>query len=591
LTPSREETRTTSPTAQDPARLPIVVAVTGHHDLLPEQMPALTEAVRGVLRRLSGRYPTTTLVLLTSLAAGAERMAARVAVEEKIEYRVPMPLPESEYRREFAAGDSEFDELLAGATAKHVVPDPEGPGALAGDVERRAHQRALVGAYAARVAHVFVALWNGKSMDVDTGRIVDFRLRGAPPKYLSRSSVLDAPETGPVYHVVAGRVSDPVTLHAPGSLRILISLDRTIEERNDPLGKLCRSIDAFNRDLERLDLSSLGEGLPIERLRTIASRLAVYFQKQFRRALRMLFVATAFAAITLAVFAHVLDPQLWLVYIYAGATCVAAYAFWLARRGRWQDRLLEYRMLDMGLRVQRMWDLAGLERSVADHYLRRQRSELDWIRDAIRTVHELDRAVRPFAPVDPELAIQAVREFVSAQGGFFAKSAQANEGEDAKFKRVSGAALLLSLVASAVMLVTVSVLVFRKIPIDASAPALSFFGLLARHLNLEDSASHELTRWMRDVPLMATAIFTIAAALFHEYTRRNAYHAQARRYQAMRDLYARAQSVLEESAREPLAERLSVARDIALEVGREALAENVEWGLTYRELPIELLRV
>ena len=37
-----------------------------------------------------------------------------------------------------------------------------------------------------------------------------------------------------------------------------------------------------------------------------------------------------------------------------------------------------------GLRVQFFWWLAGIHDSVADHYLRKQRGELDWIRQAIR---------------------------------------------------------------------------------------------------------------------------------------------------------------------------------------------------------------
>jgi len=39
---------------------------------------------------------------------------------------------------------------------------------------------------------------------------------------------------------------------------------------------------------------------------------------------------------------------------------------------------------DEGLRVQLFWNLAGLSDEVADHYLRQQRTELEWIRNAIR---------------------------------------------------------------------------------------------------------------------------------------------------------------------------------------------------------------
>ncbi len=554
-------------------RLPLVVAITGHHDLIPSQIPALTETVRGILRRLRARYPKTPLLLLTSLSVGAERIGARVACEENIAYRVPLPVPESEFRKQFdSAEDVEFVELLQKAQACQVVPDAGvDPGELE-EAPRRAHQRALVGAYMARVAHVFVALWNGKSTEVDTGRFVAFRLDGAPSEYLNRSSVLDAPETGPVYQVVAGRLSDATTLYEAGSLRILVAGNDTIDERADPLARLCASIEAFNADLETLDIAAL-KGLPIEKLRAIASRLAVGFQTRFSRALRQLFVFTGLAAVLFALFAHVFDHLLWIVYLYAAATGVAVRSFVVARRGRWQDRALEYRMLEMGLRIQRVWDLAGLGRSVADHYLRRQRSELDWIRDAIRTVHVLDRDARAGESFDAELAVAAVHDFVNGQHKYFVGAAAKNEATNARFERLSNVTLWLGGAASLFLIVSVSWLLFARADLDGGA------------------SDRWIVTWLRDVPIVAIALITIVAALLHEYPQRNAFHAQARRYLAMREVYERAQRVLEGTAGLPVAKRLSIAQEVALDIGREALGENVEWGMLHRELPIDLLRV
>ncbi len=571
-TPTLEEPRATGDVAGVQSHLPLVVTITGHHDLIPGQLPAISETVRGILQRLRASYPKTPLLLLTSLADGAERIGARIACEESIDYRVALPAPESEYRKQFdAEEDLEFGELLRKAQIAHVVPNHAAPVPL-DDAQRKAHYRELVGAYTARVAHVFIALWDGKSTEVDTGRIVKFRLQGTPPEYLGTTSALDAPETGPVYQVVSGRQSDPSTLYEPGSLRILIGGNETIEECNDPLARLCKSIEAFNADLDTLDTTAFG-GHPIEKLRAVASRLAVNFQTRFNRALKRLFISTAVAAIVFALFAHVLDHILWLVYLYAAATLVAVWSFFAARRGRWQDRALEYRMLDMGLRVQRVWDLAGLERSVADHYLRRQRSELDWIRDAIRTVHVLDRDARANDVFDAELAIQAVREFVNGQRKYFIKAAETNEKENSKYEWMSEYALWIGVAASIVLILSVTWLLIAGVD-----------------LNGADRLTPPV-EWLRDMPIAAIAILTIAAALLHEYPQRNAFHAQARRYSAMSEVYARAQKVLQDSADLELPKRLSVAQEIALDIGREALAENVEWGLMYRELPIDLLRV
>ena len=49
-----------------------------------------------------------------------------------------------------------------------------------------------------------------------------------------------------------------------------------------------------------------------------------------------------------------------------------------------QEKGQDYRALAEGLRVQMFWCLAGLGQSVPANYLQRQRSELDWVRAAIR---------------------------------------------------------------------------------------------------------------------------------------------------------------------------------------------------------------
>jgi len=103
--------------------LPIIVGVTGHRDLRPEDIPALESAVRGVFERFLTSYPTTPLVLLTPLAVGADRLAARVAIAMGIHFRVPLPMPEAEYRRDFSPEENaEFDALLAEADERFTMP-------------------------------------------------------------------------------------------------------------------------------------------------------------------------------------------------------------------------------------------------------------------------------------------------------------------------------------------------------------------------------------------------------------------------------------------------------------------------------------
>ena len=78
-----------------------------------------------------------------------------------------------------------------------------------------------------------------------------------------------------------------------------------------------------------------------------------------------------------------------------------------------------------------------------------------------------------------------------------------------------------------------------------------------------------------------------AAALFNDYLERRGFEEHARRYELMAGMYRRALAALDESQRPPL----EAARAVIAEVGHEALAENGDWLLMHRALPIELLQV
>ena len=147
--------------------LPLIVSVTGHRDLRADDVPALTVAVRGIFEQFRSKYPSTPLVLLTALASGADQLVARVAKSMGIAYRVPMPLPELEYRKDFKDADAAaFDELLAAAEERYFVGFVgDNAAGNVGDPDRRARQYAEAGAYMARISHVLIALWNGKPTD------------------------------------------------------------------------------------------------------------------------------------------------------------------------------------------------------------------------------------------------------------------------------------------------------------------------------------------------------------------------------------------------------------------------------------------
>src|SRR5271156_6749563 len=93
---------------------PLVIGVTGHRDLRPEDMEKLEVKVREILGELRARDCSTPLVLLSALAEGADRLAAGIALEIGARLVVPLPMPQDLYEQDFESphGLAGFRQLL-----------------------------------------------------------------------------------------------------------------------------------------------------------------------------------------------------------------------------------------------------------------------------------------------------------------------------------------------------------------------------------------------------------------------------------------------------------------------------------------------
>src|SRR4029077_4400357 len=170
-----------TPMAVPHGPLPLVVGVTGHRDLRPEDLAPLAACVRQVFETFQAKYPHTPLIVVSPLAEGADRLVAHVALEIGLRLVVPMPLEAEDYKKDFtdAASVAEFDALRGCAESSFVVShtDDEAP--------TRPRCYARVGAYVARHCHVLLALWNGQTPKEigGTAEIVRYRIEGMAPEF------------------------------------------------------------------------------------------------------------------------------------------------------------------------------------------------------------------------------------------------------------------------------------------------------------------------------------------------------------------------------------------------------------------------
>jgi hypothetical protein len=291
-----------------------------------------------------------------------------------------------------------------------------------------------------------------------------------------------------------------------------------------------------------------------------ADTLSVIFQRRDRRLIGWIYGVFAVAFLlygmidwvpALVAF-HVLSvPVIWLL-VRRG------------RRGKIEDRFLDYRALAEGLRVLAFWTLAGIPERVSASYLSKHAGIVSWIRLAIRSVEVLTGAPEAGAPGDGRGgARELVRAgWVEAQHAYFG----ARKARMARWSRVTGAGVA---VAFGLTFVVASVYLAFALAeaVPGWRPVYRAFG--AAGLGHDDFQA-------------ALGIVAALGVAIEAYRKRRAFAELARQYAAAEQLFATARARLADPAWSP--------EVVFAAIGKEALLENGEWLWLHRTQPLEIPR-
>ena len=582
-------------------RFPLAIGVTGHRDLRPEQQTALTAEVRTVLQDLKKRCKHTPILLLSGLADGADRLVATVALELGIDLVAVLPMPLLAYLEDFP--DDRAREELTGlvARSRRLIELPIQPGLSLDQIQPgtdgRVQQYAALAAFLASESHVVLALWDGVKGGAagGTSEVVRFIQEGVPDPLAPDRGLLDEPEVQPVVQIVAARARDagpaaPVKAvwHYPESWGDLAAGAKRFAKQLDRL-------ETFNRDTVRLRRklatqqqrvaasllpSTDDEPLPAEIVRAcetfaVADSLAIHFQWWARR-LHYLTIGLVFlAGASLALFYNA--PRFWTVALPVpllpmqlaalnGVALVSAVACYrLARRREVFVKYQDYRALAEAMRVTVFWLLAEVPAAVAQQYLQKQRSELDWIRDAVRAWHlarpdpaGASGAGDSDAKLSPQRRLALVSErWVDSQEGFYRTRSATYVAIQRRQQRVLRPLIW---TATALSIAWVAILIVTNLPTYASWSGPN---------RMELSGIVLVTTWV-----------SLMAVLLRDLTHTTAIAALVTQYQSMASLFGRAQQRLKVAL---AAGDRNEAREILSTLGKMALRENGDWLLMHRE--------
>lgn len=544
--------------------VPIVIAVTGHRAFPDCVRSPLERAVGDLIVTLREQFPHTPLRMLSGLAEGADRLAAKVAITHGVELIAVLPMTVNVYEHDFSTDESraEFHKLLSMAAG--VIVTDQGPSPQA-DSPGRESVYVRQGAYLVHNCDLLVAFWDGGEPEGygGTANIVKFRLEGVPQELAPARSLFDK-RTGPVYHIDTPRDASSSSRTTAGSARLLIPpAGSRVALTATELNRRFAGVEFLNRDLRAqpapvgplaLPMPSaacLASMIPDERqllehLRRrfdAADRLAVRFQAQTWRLFKAMLVCSVASLVCLQLHAASHNSSGPFLALYVVLLLAAYGLFGLSKQNRYESRAFDYRAIAEGVRIQYFWRLAGLEECVADHYLGRQQGVLNWIRRALRIWVSDGRPRRSDRSVTPESLDFLLVHWIRDQLRFFSGTAEKQRLLQTRLGRL--------------------------------ANGLVFLGVMLAALKLLTSA----TAWWTS--LAAVPPFIAAALLAYGNTR--ALSEQVNQYESMRELYA----VAEEQLLACLASGdIAAGQHLALELGKEALAENADWLILHRRRPV-----
>lgn len=399
--------------------LPLIVAVTGHRNLVPNELEPIRARVRSLLLELLQNYPENQLTVMSPLAEGADMLVAEIAVELSIDLIVPIPKSRKDYLQDFQHEESHqrFAALCAAAKDVFVLDNtiPDAPEGITEEHWKRDYPYAQLGAFLSAHCHILLAIWDGKKSRHlgGTGQVVRFHhddiMPGFTPKTLATQKMLVDDESDLVFHIVCSRNTNGSAPHPdlkaldwcwytkdedqPRS-KVLPAQHKLIFERSREFSadamRFSRRIESEKYDLyvpEEKD--KLPPGIEsIDRLYYIADWLAIYYQK---KTLRTLLTTHVMAFMMGLMFLLYSDMESWRFFLFAFLAFFAAAAATqlMAKRGGWQRKYLDYRTLAEGLRVQFYWAAAGVTNEnkwkfAHDSYLQSQNPEFGWIRNVMR---------------------------------------------------------------------------------------------------------------------------------------------------------------------------------------------------------------
>jgi hypothetical protein len=487
------------------------------------------------------------------------------------------------YEDDFATAESRTQFATLCDAAADVFELPCAPGNTERTIQEygpgRDRQYAQLGVFICAHCHVLMALWDGKESDQlgGTSQVVRFHhddvMPGYTPRITASKLTLTEDESDLVYHVVCSR-DRPGGEPAPG-LKPLDAFWFTTDEANPrsqemPLRhrRVFAHTNEFSREAQSFSAKIDKECYPlftgdqaillppgvwdINQVFCAADWLAMYYQKKVLWTLKVGHVCALLTGVGYISYTDLNSTPI-IIALIIGLMLASVAVNFLAVRGSWHRKYLDYRTLAEGLRVQFYWAAAGVTsgnvtKFAHDNFLQMQDTELGWIRNVMRVAGtECDVAPN----VEPYGLNFTIAEWIGddkgGQLGYYRKKSALRIKEHESTQRIGRLGIWATIVA-----LTALLFVGFAIPDTVKTPVVYLMGAILLMVGVRQS-----------------------------YAKSTAESELIKQYEFMYRIFRNARRRIDEA--ETDADRRRILRTL----GDSALEEHAQWILIHRERSID----
>ena len=361
------------------ANIPLIVAISGHRDIIKKDEPILKERVKEFFNELKQNNPHTDILLLCGLAEGADMLVAEVALELGVDLMAVLPYEKDKYLQSFedTTQIERFNKLYSQAKYKKVL--------------EKSNEGAYVelAKYLAKHSNILLALWDGNRDNIKPGGTADVVQR--KEKGYEVENKLDINEEDIIIHIATPREKNPNIKNAYSINPIFIGRAQENDYKN-----ILKHIDNLNANIQNIDMDS-NKGF-LDNLKDIFSKMADNFQKKYEvSSLLMLgaaFLAVLFVEIihnfgALKKYGHAIEAFVGVFYFLVVAIMFIYYFF--IKDKELKNHYAHSRGLSEALRIQKNWFYLDKEpQRAGDYYLMDEIGEYVWIKTVLKNIYFIE---------------------------------------------------------------------------------------------------------------------------------------------------------------------------------------------------------